>query len=330
VARASDVTQALLSKIEHGLVEPSPEVAAQFAKALRLPVGFFYQQGNVHGLPPYHYRRRKRLSAKLLAMINAEIDVRRRHLTKLIRAREDAPVKPIPAYDIDEYGGSPATIARMVREHWLMPRGPVRDLSGLVEAAGCLIVMCSFGTCGVLDGVSFRMESMPPMIFMDKHVPGDRFNFTLSHELAHLIMHTIPLQDEVMEAQADQFASAFLMPAEDIRPYLTKPSISQLTKLKPYWRVAISALLKRAEDLNMLSSYQSKEIWIQYNRAGYRYEEPVPIEREEPRAVDELVQFHMKNLGYSIAEMCELLLLEEQDFEAMYLKQPRLRVISSQ
>jgi Zn-dependent peptidase ImmA (M78 family) len=310
-------------------VKPSPEVVEQIARALRFPVGFFYQRGGAQGLPPYHYRRRKKLSAKLLSMINAEIDIRRRHLSKLIKACAAEPLKSIPEYDIDAYDGSPEAIARMIRGYWLMPRGPVRNLPGLVEAAGGIIVLCSFGTGGVLDGVSFRSEGMPPLIFVDKYIAGDRFNFTIAHELGHLIMHSVPLQDDVMEKQADQFASSFLMPAEDIRPYLAKCTIPQLAKVKPYWRVAIAALIKRADDLNMISSYQSRELWIQYSRAGYRHGEPVAIERDEPQALDHLIQFHMKELGYSVADMCELLLLEEQEFEAMYLKQPRLRVVSS-
>jgi Zn-dependent peptidase ImmA (M78 family) len=329
VAKAADVTQALLSKVEHGLVEPSPEVVARIAMALRFPPGFFYQRGGAQGLPPYHYRKRKKLSAKILSMINAEIEIRRRHLAKLLKARDEDPLKPIPQYDVDAYGGAPAEIARLVREYWLMPRGPVRDLCALIENAGGIVVPCSFGTGGILDGVSFRQEGMPPLIFIDRHIPGDRFAFTLAHELGHLIMHSVPVQDEVMEDQADAFASEFLMPAKDIRPYLANPSLPQLAKVKAYWRVAISALLKRAGDLELVSSYQAKEIWMQYSRAGYRRQEPVPIERDEPHAVDAYIQFHMRELGYSVAEMSSLLLLKEDEFEAMYLKQPRLRVVSA-
>ncbi|MBK7012326.1 MAG: ImmA/IrrE family metallo-endopeptidase [Xanthomonadales bacterium] len=45
------------------------------------------------------------------------------------------------------------------------------------------------------------------MIFINKDVPGDRWRFTLAHELAHLVMHDIPKPD--MEDEADEFASEF-------------------------------------------------------------------------------------------------------------------------
>ena len=85
---------------------------------------------------------------------------------------------------------------------------------------------------------------MPPLIFMNAAMPGDRYRFTLAHELAHLVLHNQPETDEAMEEQADEFASEFLLPAKEIRPYLARPSLGGLARVKPYWKVSIKALLQ--------------------------------------------------------------------------------------
>lgn len=329
LAKRAGVTQALLSKVENGLTQPSSEVAAQIAASLKLPVAFFYQHADAVGLPPYHYFRRKKLPAKLLASITAEVNLRSHHIRKLLRSFEPETSRPIPQYDLDAMGADPSEIARMAREYWMLPRGPVKDIVALVESAGCIIVVCNFGTCGIMDAISMRIDGIPPLIFIDRTLPSDRFNFTLAHELAHLILHTIPNKDDVMECEADEFASNFLMPKDDVRPYLTNISIPQLAKIKPYWRVAIAALLKRAADLNLLSSFEARDLWIQYNKAGYRRAEPAAFERTEPKSLSRLIEYHMRDLKYSLKDMSDLLLLQEEEFQAMYLGHPKLRVVAS-
>jgi Zn-dependent peptidase ImmA (M78 family)/transcriptional regulator with XRE-family HTH domain len=330
LAKRAGVTQALMSKVENGLVQPSAEVADKIASALKLPVAFFYQRADAHGLPAYHYFRRKKLPAKTLASITAEVNLRSNHLRKLLRSEAPEPARPVPQYDLDAMRATPEDIARMARGYWMLPRGPIKDLTALIEDAGCVIVACNFGTCGILDAISMRMDAMPPLIFIDRTMPADRFNFTLAHELGHLILHTIPDNDDVMEDQADEFASSFLMPREDILPYLANVSLPQLAKIKPYWRVAIAALLKRATDLDVLSSYEARDLWMQYSKYGYRRGEPAAFENSEPRILKDIIKFHMHDLQYSVRDMANLLLLEPEEFEGMYLprREPKLRLVT--
>jgi len=82
------VGQGTLSKYEAGLSEPPPAFVAELADSLNFQIGFFYELGRPHGLPPFHYRRRKKLSARALARIVAEMNIRRLHLTKLLTSFE--------------------------------------------------------------------------------------------------------------------------------------------------------------------------------------------------------------------------------------------------
>ena len=65
-ARAAGVTQALVSKIENGLSEPSDDVVQALSKGLGFPVDFFFQRDMVYGLPQYHYRKRAKLGVRAL------------------------------------------------------------------------------------------------------------------------------------------------------------------------------------------------------------------------------------------------------------------------
>jgi Zn-dependent peptidase ImmA (M78 family)/DNA-binding XRE family transcriptional regulator len=318
-ANAAGVTQALLSKLENRLQEnPSDDVVEALAKTLHFPVAFFHQSDGLIGLPHFHHRKRTKLQAKPLARIHAVINIRRMHLQRLLRSWEREPLKPIPELDPGHIGLDAQALALRMREYWLLPRGPVDNLVDLIEASGGVVILTDFNT-SLIDGISIRTPGLPPIFFMNSQVPADRFRYSLAHELGHMIMHSVPGDDEIMECQADEFAASFLMPAQDVRPYLTAVSIAKLGRVKPFWKVSIKALIRRAFDLKLMTPYQYKSLNIEYSKARYNNGEPHPIEFEKPKLLVQLVEHHMRTLGYSITEMAQLLCIHEDDFRKVYL-----------
>jgi len=78
LAKTADVTQALVSKIENGLItQPSEDVVEKLSAALKFPSGFFFQSERVLGFPHFHFRKRAKLGTKVLARIAATINIRR-------------------------------------------------------------------------------------------------------------------------------------------------------------------------------------------------------------------------------------------------------------
>jgi Zn-dependent peptidase ImmA (M78 family)/transcriptional regulator with XRE-family HTH domain len=321
----SGVTQALISKIENGLTQPSDEVADKIADALKFPRSFFLQQERAIGFPPFHYRKRSRLGTKALASIGASINIRRQHVSKLLRSYDLDVQKPIPQIDLDQTGLTPEQVAGRLREYWLLPRGPIDNLVELIERAGGIVILTRFGT-DLLDALSFRLEGLPPLFFLNRDVSGDRFRFSLAHELAHIVLHSTPDDDQKMEAEADRFAAAFLMPAPDIRPYLSTVKISTLSRVKAYWKVSIKSLIKRAHDLKLVTDHYYKVLNIQYNKA-FSQGEPVEIALERPSLLANIFQFHMRALGYTLRELADLLCLREEDMRLAYVEGPRLRLV---
>jgi Zn-dependent peptidase ImmA (M78 family)/DNA-binding XRE family transcriptional regulator len=330
LAKSSSITQAMISKLEHGLItDPSDDVLRALSTTLRFPLEFFAQQDRSVGFPHFHYRRRAKMSAKSLAKIEAIINIRRQHLVKLLRSYDEPVAKPIPQVDLDVLGSTPERVAAQLRAYWMLPRGPIGSLTEVIEDAGGIIVSTNFDTL-LLDGVSFRSNGVPPLFFMNREMPGDRFRFSLAHELGHMVLHSIPENDAVMESQAHRFAAEFLMPAAEIRPYLknTNAKLSNFARVKSFWRVSIKALIKRAHDLKLITDYQYKSLNIQYNKT-FQGGEPGDVAPETPTKLAAIVRHHLEALGYSVSDLARLLCFREEDVSRVYLARPRLQVVSS-
>ena len=326
LAKAAGVTQALISKLESGLTaDPTEETVASIASALRVPVAFLESAERPHGMPQFHYRKRAKLGRRALDMIEAQINIRRIHASRLFRSYE-LEADRFPVVDLEAMGWTPQQAAQQIRGLWMLPRGPIDNLTEAVERAGAVIVQIDFGT-RLLDALSFRLPSLPPLIFMNSEMPGDRYRFTLAHELAHLVLHNGPETDENMEAQADQFAAELLMPAKEIRPYLSNPSLGSLARIKPYWKVSIKALIVQCSRLKIVTPNQYTGLNVNYSKAGYAKGEPFPIPVEKPTVLENALTYHLSNLGYSLQDISDLLLMEASEFEEMYGRKPRLRLV---
>jgi len=161
--------------------------------------------------------------------------------------------------------------ARLVRTHWKIPPGPIDNLTDPVEQAGVIVVHSSLGE-SVVSGVTFVVSGLPPLVVLNEEQPADRLRFTLAHELGHLVMHKFPTPN--MEDEANAFAGALLMPANDIRPYFAGRRIDflLLAALKLEWKVAMQSLLMRARSLGMVTP--SKNDICGNSSASGRYAPP--------------------------------------------------------
>lgn len=318
LADRSGVTQAFISKLEHGLnTQPGAEALTGISKALGFPPAFFFQRERTIGFPHFHYRKRAKLGAKPLARIGALINIRRQHVAKLLRSYEIEVAKPIPQIDLDETGLTPEKVAERMREYWMVPRGPISSVVDLIEQAGGIVVLGRFGT-NLMDGLSFRLEGMPPMFFMNRDVSGDRFRFSLAHELGHMVMHSVPDDDEKIEGEAHRFAAALLMPASEIKPYLVGTKVGGMGRVKAYWKVSIHSLIRRSLDLKLITDSQYKSMNIQYRKI-FKEGEPIPLEIEGPSRLRKMIEYHRDVLGYSRDDLATLLAAEPEYVERSYL-----------
>ena len=172
------------------------------------------------------------------------------------------------------------------------------------------------------------------LFFVNTYAPADRVRLTLAHELGHMVLHTIQFKDDdEMEREADEFAGAFLLPADEITLQLRRFDLRHLANLKSYWKVSMAAIAVRADRLRLITPYQSKMFWIEMGKLGYRRREPNEPPPEPPRLLRQMIQHHQIRLGYSRSDLARLLCLNEAEFDAMYgddepPKRPRLRLVN--
>ena len=320
-ARRLQIDQSLLSRMENGVAEIREEVLIRAESVYQVRRSFFSQTDPIYGAPvSVHpmWRRKADVTSRDIDSIVADVNLRVMHVRKFLEAADVAAAHDLPRLDIEDYG-DPEQIASLVRSHWRISRGPIRDLTVLIERAGVLVAHSDMGGAAV-SGVTFSVPGMPPMIVLNTDQPADRMRFTLAHELGHLVMHRFPSPD--MENEAHAFASAFLMPAGDIRPYLQSRRIDLqlLASLKPEWRVSMQSIIMRAKSLGLLSRNQEEYLWKQISARKWKLREPPELDfpQEKPSVISNLIKVYRDHLGYSGEEISKLLHIWEDQLVKLY------------
>lgn len=322
VAEAAGVTQGLISKAEHGLTNIAPEDIARISRYLEYPERFFYEPGRLReaGSACHYHRKRKTLPAKILRRLDARMYVRNTNTGKLLDGLDINAQRSFHTMDPDEYGGSPIAVARALRSSWRLPDGPIPNLTALIESAGGIVIMENFGT-RKLFGMSCWTTKGVPLFFLNAAMPPEDLRWTIAHELGHLTMHaTAPDGDP--EEQADAFAGEFLAPESLFRHHARKLTFDRLANLKAYWRISMKAIIKRAQALGAITNQIAVRLYKQHSARGYNGVEPYRIPAEPPTLVDQAIQVHLHEHGYSPAELAEAMLLTPEEFARDFLGAP--------
>jgi Zn-dependent peptidase ImmA (M78 family)/transcriptional regulator with XRE-family HTH domain len=332
------VVQPLLSRFENGMAVPDEAFLLKACHVYNVPRPFFDIHDPVYG-PPVSVHPMTRgasdVTSRDLDMITAELNIRLMHMRRFLEGVDFEPTAVVPSLDIERYG-KPEKVAALLRAHWGVPSGPVKSLTQLLERAGVVVGFSKFGGASV-SGVTFRAPGSPPIVLLNVLHSADRMRFTLAHELGHLVQHRFPTP--AMEEEANEFASAFLMPREEIQAAFRgrKVTLELLAALKPEWKVAMQALLMRASHLKLVTSNQARYLWQQISAHGWRTREPPELDfpRETPKVLSSIIDAHVSDLGYSAHQLVELSRVHESEFTEMYGRigapqqsRPRLRIVS--
>jgi Zn-dependent peptidase ImmA (M78 family)/transcriptional regulator with XRE-family HTH domain len=320
LAKGIGASQARIARIEGGLLEPSDAAMELLSEFLKFPEEFFRLEENRLGFgsSAYFYRKKSEISAVDRRRIHGIVNVLRIGIKKFSEFVELDAKLAFPVWDLNEFGRSTKKIAEALRSVWQLPDGPINDLTKLAESAGVIVVPCDFGTRS-MDATSLRLTGMPPLVFINEALPGDRWRFTLAHEIAHLLFHQVPV--EAMEDEADAFAGEFLLPETEMQSHFSrypKLRLVDLANLKMYWKVSMGALLERAYHLGYVSSNQRRYLWMTMSSQGYRLHEPNPIPREQPRVLSRILQHFMSELNYSQSDLEKLLRLNRPELQSLF------------
>lgn len=334
------IAQAVFSRIENGLVEPDDAFIKRVAKVFDVPIEFFQVNDTVYGPPVSVHAMLRGKSSEVtkrdVDRITAELNIRLMHIQRFQENVDYDPPNEIPIMDVEQYG-SINKIADIVRAHWKITDGPIRNLTRIMEKAGIIIGLSDFHGASV-SGVTFSAPGRPPIVLVNRHHPADRLRFTLAHELGHLILHRFPTPD--MENEANQFASSFLLPPAELKQVFRgrKITLALLASLKKEWRVSMQSLLMSASATNSITKNQARYLWQQISAKGWRTREPASLDFEfdAPTVLPSMIQAHLDDLGFDLTELLKLSRINEGDFKQFYgdfsdnieKARPRLRIVS--
>ena len=183
---------------------------------------------------------------------------------------------------------SPEDAAVALRNAWRLGTGPIDNLISVVEQHGILVTSFSTSTNDV-DAFSEYVETDGSSTFLiaysNNKTSASRIHFDVAHELGHICLHDWGEDIEELskeefklrERQANEFAAAFLLPKEAFFQDASSgpATIQHYKKLKSKWKVSIAAMIRRAKNLEVITSDEYQMMIRIMQRRGQRKEEPL-------------------------------------------------------
>lgn len=293
-----------LSNYENGRQEPSPGVIVNLASSLKFPTAFF-SAGDIDLLQPsdVSFRARSKLPARQrdVALSVGRLAI---EFHEWVSQRFNLPVPDLPSLNKPD----PETAADMVRARWGLGAMPVSNMVHLLEAYGVRVFSIAPEFRDV-DAFSVYREGVP-FIFLNTMKTAVRSRFDAAHELGHLVLHGQgrDLVKSTAEQEANEFASAFLMPRESVIAHMPpRPMIDQILYGKQIWNVSALALTYRLHDIGMLSDWNYRTACMELGQRGYRKSEPQGVladssRRETSQLLDKVFRL-LRNKGISRADI---------------------------
>lgn len=272
LAGAIGVSPITISRLENGANEPEDETVVALARALEFPRGFFFAEdvdelpaeaASFRSLSSMTARERDAaLSAGVIAYLFSDWVAERFNL---------------PSTDVPELRGevAPEQAAQVVRASWGLGEQPVSNMIKLLESKGVRVFSLFEDTKNVDAFSCWRGDR--PFVFLNTFKSTERSRFDAAHELGHLVLHRhgAPQDSRQAESEADRFASAFLMPMDDVMSrirYVT--DLESLIRAKKRWGVSVAALNYRLHKLRVVSDWQNRNLNIEISSRGFRWNEP--------------------------------------------------------
>ena len=322
------LSQTSISQYEKGKQNPKQEVVETLAKALNVPVGFFFKEITVDK-PKILFYRSMAASTKASRVVSEAKYQWALETVDYLLNYVDLPEVDLPELDVpDDFRDlddrAIEILAVHLREHWKLGMGPITNMVRTLESNGILVWRTEF-EADTQDAFSEFRTPHPFVILASDKKNYFRSRFDAAHELAHLILHqnvdttTLNKKSEFkkIEEQAHLFASAFLAPFTLYRQHLSSVTIDTLRALKPRWKVSIAMQIKRVKQLGLITESQEMRLWQNLSRRKWRKVEPLDdtTEPEKPQLIKQSIKMLVEEGIKSKEQIIEDLQLSNVDIE---------------
>jgi Zn-dependent peptidase ImmA (M78 family)/DNA-binding XRE family transcriptional regulator len=285
LAVASGVSVRSITAFENGHKQPGSDTMDALAEALSFPRGFF-EGAPIDEIPlgSVSFRALSKISA-----LDRNAALGAGQVSSLINEWNERHFR-LPKTNVPTLSHlDPEEAAERVRALWGLGEAPITNMIHLLEANGIRVFSLA-ADCENIDAYSLRHQGKPFCI-LNTRKSGERGRFDAAHELGHLVLHADDRLAHGVEAedQANQFASALLMPRAGILAQsLRDATPDRILLAKRKWKVAAVALTYRLHDLGLLSEWKYKAVSKRLAQLGYRRGEPGGIVHESSQLLSKV------------------------------------------
>lgn len=245
-----------------------------------------------------HFRRRSTtsLSARNRVLAHGTLFGQ---LTNFFDSYLSLPEDRVPSIRVDHREDIECA-AETCRKRWgLGLDTPILNFTRILEHAGIIVTEVR-GYAESIDAFS-RSGRRHVLVLNTEKQSASRSRFDMAHECGHLVMHGgMETGSLETEAQANQFASALLLPrAAFVNEFPQNKTMqwNTLFKMKQRWRVSVAAILRRAFELHLIDTHSYQKAYRFMNAQGWRTHEPHEFDREQP----ELMMLSLRELEETLA-----------------------------
>lgn len=325
LAQAVGITKQAVSQCETGVLTPSAETLVRISNALEFPLSFFSHPFASPILAPVFFRKRKTAAKKTRYVFETYIE----WMSDIYEYIERHVHLPEVCLVTDERVGYTPTelsrIATKLRRHWGLGDGPISDMTLLLENNGIIISKVGLDAskvdaCSVFyTPVSSRKR---PMIFLTSGTSSVRSRRDLAHELGHQVLHSWMDKEEfeayqdVIEQDADIFASFFLMPEQSMRrESFAVKTLDSLLLMKQRWGASAQSILYHLLQIGCIDQKLGESLRQGLYRRGWRTYEPGDdvIPHEHPGLIHDALMLLIDNNVKTRLELLDDLALPATD-----------------
>lgn len=326
------VSAQAIGKYERDEMMPSSSVLLSLAKELNVSPEYLLSQREIE-LAGIDFRKSPHAASKDERAVEAAIlDQVERYLEleELVPGSDQPWVSPgEESFSISKVEDAEEA-ANSLRTLWKLGIDPIPIMAELLEDKGIKVIALDLPESVSGSKAIIQRPNMPelPVIVVNQKHNGERQRFTLAHELAHLVLRSSSLSDELLEKAADRFAGAFLM-AKDMVIHLLgghrkSISLGELAELKKLFKVSIASLVVRCAQLGVISKAVYGKLFAQIRALGWngpQSSEPFRFDPEVPQRMERLCLRAVAEGAISEPKAAELLRISVRELEKRLMAQ---------
>ncbi len=266
-----------IRRMEEGTIDATPYLE-QFSIAYDVPVRFFDgPEISQISKDAVSFRTLKSIGAATRNNIIGLATIASQYIYPVLKERYPLPDVQYPELELQERTQSnPIEAAEYLRSYWRLGLQPVSSVLEYCERNGILVFWYEDESLKS-DALSFWHDDRPFILINSKPISRQRQNFSLSHELGHLLLHRFdkPADNAKTEQEANEFAGSFMLPEQEYVYDAPKYAVlSEFLPVKAKWFASIQALIMRNYQLGIFSEWQRESAFKEIAIRKWRINEP--------------------------------------------------------